>query len=231
MTVTFQEGSVARRRSERARRRNGDSSAGRGGRDVEQLEAELRLCKERLAELRAEHDKALALNTEMREHLEDVAAHRESWVEALRLVLNADGKYVRDEEADVMVWYAELLQKHNDLVAKWNKFVPRYNSTVSPRPRGRPLDASEAQVADVLKRHKAGESLRKIAGATALSFSTVRTIVAGKDRSRELRRREFDKHRAREFRARKRLHDNEPKQMTEERETSERLIKAAKGLA
>jgi hypothetical protein len=230
MTVTFQEGSVARRRSERARRRHGDSSAG-GGHDVEQLEAELRLCKERLAELRAEHDKALALTTELREHLEDVAAHRESWVEALRLVRNTDGDYIRDDKDNVFAWYAELQVERDKLLRDWNKFVGRYNSTVSPRPRGRPLDASEAQVADVLKRHKAGESLRKIVAATALSFSTVRTIVAGKDRSRELRRREFDKHRAREFRARKRLYGNAPKQMTEERETSERLIKAAKGLA
>ena len=39
----------------------------------------------------------------------------------------------------------------------WNRFVPDYNAIVAPRNVGRPLAASEAQVATVLKLHKAGK--------------------------------------------------------------------------
>lgn len=198
---------------------------------VAELEDEVRRHKERLAELRDEHDQALALITKMREQIEDINAHRDGWIEALRLEPNADGLYVVNESFNIWKWYNELFHEHQKLLREWNKFVGEYNSTVRPRPRGRPLEASEAQVADVLKQRKAGLSLRKIAAATGLGLRTVQTIVAGKERSRELRKREFDKHRARDFRARKRLYDQAARQATQERRECEELIKAAKGLA
>ena len=52
------------------------------------------------------------------------------------------------------------------------------------RDPGRPLAASEAQVAAVLKLHKASKSLRWIADETSLSLQTVRTIVGRKQRHR-----------------------------------------------
>jgi len=85
----------------------------------------------------------------MREHLEDIQAHRESWVEAFRLVKNEAGNYEFDESESIWSLHADLLDRHNTLVRDWNKFVGAYNSTVKPRPPGRPLEASEAQIADV----------------------------------------------------------------------------------
>jgi hypothetical protein len=55
-------------------------------------------------------------------------------------------------------------------------------ATVRPRNVGRPLAASEAQCATVLKLHKAGTSLRAIAEETSLGLRTVRTIVDGRKR-------------------------------------------------
>jgi hypothetical protein len=45
------------------------------------------------------------------------------------------------------------------------------------QPVGRPLAASAAQCAEVLKLHKAGRSLRGIVEDTNLGLNTVRTIV------------------------------------------------------
>ena len=112
----------------------------------------------------------------------------------------------------------------------WNGFVPKYNAVVQPRTPGRRLEASQAQIADVLKRRKAGASLRAIAAATQLGLSTVRTIIGAKARTAELRKREFDRQRAGEFRRRKQVRDRIPKQMAEEAKEGARLIKAAKGL-
>jgi hypothetical protein len=61
--------------------------------------------------------------------------------------------------------------------ARWNKLVPEYNAVVAPRDIGRPVAASDAQQTEVMVLHKAGKSLRWIAGATGLGLRTVRTIV------------------------------------------------------
>ena len=85
--------------------------------------------------------------------------------------------------------YEELRAKYNKLVGRFNKHIARL------QPIGRPLAASEAQEADVLKRHKRGESLRNIAEETTLGLRTVRTIVGranGMDRT-TVRRRIKDK--------------------------------------
>ena len=72
-----------------------------------------------------------------------------------------------------------LVDKHNDLVKRWNRIVPIVNA--GSRDVGRPLAASDAQVAAVLKLHKAGKSLRGIVDETSLSLQTVRTIVGRKN--------------------------------------------------
>jgi hypothetical protein len=102
---------------------------------------------------------------------------------------------------------------------------------------GRPIAASAEQQTDVLKRRKAGTSLRKIAAATGLGLATVRTIIekaAAKGRTskrtNELRRREFDRLRAAAYRARKKRRDTLPKDITELQKSGAALVKAAKGL-
>src|SRR5262245_27378301 len=60
-------------------------------------------------------------------------------------------------------------------VGRWNKYLPVINGRTQPV--GRPLQASEVQVAAVRKLRKAGRSLRWIAEATSLGLNTVRTIV------------------------------------------------------
>jgi hypothetical protein len=97
--------------------------------------------------------------------------------------------------------YCDILDKHQKLVKDWNRFVWQYNRVVAPRPSGRPLAASDAQIADVVKRRKAGASLRAIVANTGLGLRTVRSILAGAQGTAELRKREFDRHRAADYRA------------------------------
>jgi hypothetical protein len=73
-------------------------------------------------------------------------------------------------------------------VRRWNKFVPIINDR--KRPVGRPLAASDAQVATVQRLRKAGRSLRSIVAETSLSFATVRTVVGKMDGSDRTSRRE-----------------------------------------
>ena len=65
---------------------------------------------------------------------------------------NGDGKWtyaawVDEREAD---W-----QNYLALEKKWNRFVPEYNRLVAPKEIGRPLAASDTQIAQVLKLHRA----------------------------------------------------------------------------
>ncbi len=189
------------------------------------LEAELTRTKEKLAELQDDYDTAQAWITKQREWVEDMSSNREGWAEALGLIYDGT-EYVPEPGRFIWEQYAFVVDKHNKLVTKWN----RWAGEIQARPRGRPLEASEAQIEEVRKRHKAGVSLRGIAGMTGLSLSTVRSITARKQREQQQRKREFDKHRAREARIRKRMADAAPAQMTRERQEAEELIKAAKGL-
>jgi hypothetical protein len=125
---------------------------------------------------------------------------------------------------------AELLEQHCKLIGRWNRFVGQYNTVIKPRPVGRPIAASAAQQASVLKRRKAKDSLRTIAVATSLSLRTVRTIIAQKKRTAALRRHEFDRHRAAAYRARKKGRDRQPQQLEEQIKTRAQLVKAAKGI-
>lgn len=196
------------------------------------LEDELKQRDDRIRELRADLDKAEKLVWEMREHVEDAGTLINSWIEAFNMVQEADGTW---EWSTAFVEGEEWFKKYAALVAQWNRFVPEWNAMVRPRNVGRPLAASDAQVAEVLKLHKAGGSLRGIAEDTSLGFATVRTIVSqknGTDRTtvKHLERIDPDRAAAARWRARKRTRDALPKRINETLTKGRELVKEAKGL-
>ena len=100
---------------------------------------------------------------------------------------------------------------------------------------GRPLAASDTQVAAVLKLHKASKSLRWIADETSLGLQTVRTIIdrpRGADRTTRKRREkiEIDKFERAHWKAQKRSGDALPKRVQAVIETGKALVTEAKGL-
>ena len=205
---------------------------------IAELEATLKLRNEQLKEAREERTEALLLVDAMREQIKDSGELIDGWIETFDMSQNEAGKWIFDPNQDKL-WeaYSDLLDRHQKLLRDWNKFVGKYNATVTARDLGRPLAASDAQVKDVLKRRKDGASLRAIASATSLSLRTVRTIVDNDQgtgrtskRTNELRRREFDRLRAAAYRARKKARDQLPKKITETRDSGAALVKAAKGL-
>ena len=174
----------------------------------------------------------------MRDQIEDSDSLIESWIEAFDMELSDDGMWQFDKSIrELLDSHCTLQEEHRKLIREWNKFVPDYNSTVAPRRIGRPLQAGEAQVAATRKLRKSGNSLRAIAAETGLGIRTVRTIVetdANTGRSSKrvnvLRKREFDRLRAAEYRARKKAQDRLPKRISQTLKQGDILIKAAKGL-
>jgi hypothetical protein len=197
---------------------------------IAELEDELKQRDARIRELRADLNKADALISEEREHVEEASALISSWIEAFDMVQDENDKWTSGP------WVDECMaarRAYRDLVNKWNRFVPDYNATVLKRNVGRPLAASEAQVQEVRKRHKRGESLRAIADETSLGFQTVRTIVdqgAGRDRTTVKHLQRIDPGRFREEPWRERTRAGLPKRINETLERGAKLMQAAKGL-
>lgn len=206
---------------------------------IAELEAELRQRDDKIKQLNRERDEAGELADQMREHTEEVDNRLlENWIEVFEMQRGDSGNWMWDP-AQSELWdkYLAALERERKLVTEWNKFVGKYNAVVAPRERGRPLAASAAQQAEVVRQRKAGETLPAIAMATSLSLRTVRTITekaAGKGRAgkrtNELRRKEFDRQRAAAYRVRYKARDELPKQIAEVQKTGAALIKAAKGL-
>jgi hypothetical protein len=124
----------------------------------------------------------------MREHIEDRGSVIEGWADAFELELQDDGNYSMGPFWDR---YNKHVDEFNDLVRQWN----RYADSTWQRNVGRPLAASDAQCAQVLKLHKKGMSLRGIVDETSLGFQTVRTIVSkqiGADRTTKRHRLALD---------------------------------------
>ena len=106
--------------------------------------------------LRREQDEATDLIRRFDEYVEDYNATLERWREAFDMVLTDGGwswKPFWDEHYD-------LVNRYISLVRNWNRAVPVLNAGLQDV--GRPLAASDAQVATVTKLHKAGKSLRGI---------------------------------------------------------------------
>ena len=203
---------------------------------VEELEVDLRHRDDQIKDLRQERSRAVDLVNEIREHLENSNAQIDSLIESFGMELKEDGLW-HFEAAKLADAYSNLYEIHDKLARDWNKFADDYNRTIAPRGLGRPLEASEAQVKDVGRLRKAGNSLRAIAAQTGLGLRTVRTIVdkdAGTGRigkrTNLLRKREIDRLRAAHNRAQKKTRDQLPKRIAETRKRGDELVKAAKGL-
>lgn len=201
-------------------------------RRIAELEDALAERDRRIKELKADLAKAEELVSGMREHAEDAVSLIERWIEAFDMRLGDDGAWQwRASFVEGDLWF----EKYDALRRQWNKFVPEYNATVSPRPVGRPLGASEEQRKAVLKHRDRGLSLRGIADAMTLRVHTVRTIVdqrAGVDRTtlRRLARIDPDRKEETLWKAHARVRKALPRQINETLERGRELVKAAKGL-
>jgi hypothetical protein len=196
------------------------------------LQDEIKARDRRIEELRAEIDELRDLNRRTIEHVEDGDRIAETWCETFEMELTDEG----------WTWepfwkeHHEIIDQYNDLVERWNKYLPRIIG--EPRNVGRPLEASEAQCAEVLKLHKDGRSLRGIAEDTSLGLNTVRTIISkknGTDRTskkhrQRLERIAIDRQRRAKWRRQKRSGDALPRRVNAFLEEGRELVKEAKGL-
>ena len=197
---------------------------------IADLERELRLRDERIGELKDEIDESRELVREMEEHAQEHDEYLEMFITTFGLTLNDEGKWGNGE---FITGYNALVAQYEDLRGRYNKLVRDFNQyAVPPKPVGRPLAASEAQQAQVIKHHKAGKSARWIAEEMTLSRRTVTTVIDkldGSDRNTQKRRRQLGlEPKRKDWRpaAMARL----PKRAAAHFEKGRELLKEAKGL-
>lgn len=192
---------------------------------IGELEDQIKRKDERIAELRDEIDELRDLTSRLREHAEDYVNCLESWKETFGMVMTDDGKWTWEpfwDERD------KLIDDYNKMVRDWNRHV------VPPRNVGRPLAASDAQVTQVRKLHKAGRSLRWIMEETSLGFQTVRTIVGQVDGTdgtsqRHMGRIDPDRLRQARWKRQRRTGDALPRRVQRVIEDGHALAKEARG--
>jgi hypothetical protein len=184
----------------------------------------------RIAELRDEVDELRDLVQRLREHAEDYDNVIEQWKEAFQMTETDGGGWTWEP-----FWQEHwaTINDYNAIVRDWNKYLHLINGRTQPV--GRPLAASEAQVARVLKLHKAGKSLRGIVDETSLGLNTVRTIVGkanGTDRTTKHHRAriEIDRAQIASQKRQRRTGAALPRQAQRVVEEGQALIKEAKGL-
>jgi hypothetical protein len=197
------------------------------------LQDELKARDKRIEELRGETDELRDLLKRMEEQIDDDAGLIDSWIEGFGMQLTDKGTYTFDPWVDQTL---DIRDRYQELLRKWNQFVPQYNAVVVPRHRnvGRPLAASEAQQEQVLKLRKRGMSLRDIAEETSLGLRTVCTIVdkgAGSDRTtvKYLQRIDPDRAAIRRDKSMARAIKALPGQINATLKAGQDLIKEAKG--
>jgi hypothetical protein len=190
--------------------------------------------KHQIAQLKAELSEAHQLIDELRDNAQDYRDTMESWRGAFYMELTDNAGTWR-EATGVWEAYDALVEKYRDLVTRWNRNVDRFNAIAAPKNIGRPLAASEAQIARVRALKHKGMSIRGISDETSLGMQTVRTIIghaAGNDRATMKRMERIDPEHAmvREWRGKKRTRQALPKKIEKFIDDADRLIKAAKGL-
>jgi hypothetical protein len=197
---------------------------------IADLELELQRKDERIGELRDEVDQGRELVRRMEEHIQERDEYLESFVSTFGMELGDDNCW---RWTPFITAHNELVDKFNDLIERYNKVVRDFNHyAVVPQPVGRPIAASEAQQAQIVKHHKAGKSARWIAEEMTLSRRTVTTIIDkrdGTDRTMARRRQRLGlESKRKDWRpaAMKRL----PKRATAHVEKGRELAKEAKGL-
>ena len=117
----------------------------------------------------------------LEEHLKERDEGLKAFITTFGLVLNDDGMWSNGE---FITEYNALVNKHNDLISRFNKLVRAFNANIAiVDPVGRPVAASGAQQADILKHHKGGKSSRWIAEEMSLSRRTVTTVIGKHDGS------------------------------------------------
>jgi uncharacterized protein YerC len=200
---------------------------------IYELEDKLKAAESRIADLREDRDEVSALVASMREHLEESDEIMESWQTTFGMVQQSDGTWEWDQPHAIDD-FNKLVDDFNDLLRRHK----RLRALISPGEVGRPLGASEAQVATVIKLREEGTPYRLITDETGLSLQTVRTICTREtrtDRTTAKRMRqhmpdEMDKFQLAAHKARKRTFDALPKRVTKHLEAGAELLKAAKGL-
>src|SRR4051812_5110300 len=137
---------------------------------IEDLQDELKQRDRRIEELRTEVDELRHLVQRMEENVSDSRATITSWCETFGMeCVSDDGIESKWTWEPFWKEHAESITSHNELVRRWNQWVHQMH----PRNVGRPLAASEAQQAQVIKLRNAGRSLRWIAEETSLGLNTV----------------------------------------------------------
>jgi len=147
--------------------------------------------------------------------------------------MTEDGSYTWEPFWDK---HNKLIDDYNNLVRRWTKYVPFLNTR--KRNVGRPLAASEKQVAEVRRLRREGRSLRGIVDDTSLGLPTVRTIVGqmnGDDRTTQkhrdrLERIEIDRQQIAEWKRERRTGDALPKRVQAALKQGRELAKEARGL-
>jgi hypothetical protein len=197
---------------------------------IADLERELRLRDERIKELKAEVDERVESVRRLEQHIEEDREYLEHFIQSFGLTVNDAGEWTNSEFLNEG---RQLLEAYDELGSRYNKLVGRFNRNIAAvQPVGRPIAASEAQQAQILKHHKAGRSSRWIAEELALSRRTVTTVIDksdGTDRTSAKRRQHLGlEPKRKDWRdaARARL----PKAATEHFEKGRKLLQEAKGL-
>jgi hypothetical protein len=199
---------------------------------IGELEDALKERDRRIAELRREVDEQRDLIARQDQHVRDASDMIESWIQAFAMERREDGTWMWKPS---FVEGDEWFEKYAALLKDWNRLVPEFNAAILKRNVGRPLAASDAQRADVLRRRKRGESLRAIADEMSLGLQTVRTIIdqgAGVDRTthKHLERIDPDRARQRAWRAKSQSRKALPKKIAAWEKTADELRQEAKGL-
>jgi hypothetical protein len=197
---------------------------------IAELEDDLKHRDTRISELRGEIDELRDLTNRLRENVEDAAGVLQGWKDTF------DMEEVEGGWTWKPFWerHGAIIDQHNKLVQQFNKYLPVINGHLHSKNIGRPLQASAAQVAQVLKLRQAGTSLRDIAEETSLGLPTVRTIVGKTNRTDRTSKRHLARIDNKEilvtWKRQRRSGDGLPKRAQKVVEDAEALAKEARGL-